>query len=54
MLNNSNLNYLIIFVPTAVTLVLKNSAEYFFSGRTMPWWLIGISANTPHLETNLE
>ena len=38
----------------------KNSAEFFLSGRNMPWWLLGISmvattfsADTPNLVTQL-
>ncbi len=38
----------------------SSSAEYFLSGRTMPWWLLGISmvattfsADTPNLVTDL-
>jgi len=38
----------------------KNSAEFFLSGRTMPWWLLGLSmvattfsTDTPNLVTDL-
>ncbi|MFS4455064.1 sodium:solute symporter family protein [Maribacter sp. 2304DJ31-5] len=38
----------------------KNSSEYFLSGRTMPWWLLGVSmvattfsTDTPNFVTNL-
>ncbi len=38
----------------------KDSTEYFLSGRTMPWWLLGLSmvattfsTDTPNLVTNL-
>ena len=38
----------------------KNSSEFFLSGRTMPWWLLGISmvattfaADTPNLVTDI-
>ncbi len=38
----------------------KNSTEYFLSGRTMPWWLLGLSmvattfsTDTPNLVTNI-
>ncbi|HRW53393.1 MAG TPA: Na+:solute symporter [Phycisphaerae bacterium] len=38
----------------------RNTAEYFLSGRAMPWWLLGtsmvattFSADTPNLVTNL-
>src|SRR5690242_6786906 len=37
-----------------------SSAEYFLSGRTTPWWVLGVSmvattfsADTPNLVTNL-
>ena len=38
----------------------KNSTEYFLSGRTMPWWLLGLSmvattfsTDTPNFVTNV-
>jgi len=38
----------------------KNSSEFFLSGRTMPWWLLGVSlvattfsADTPNLVTDI-
>ena len=46
------LDYAIIIGFFAITLIIglmvakksgKSSAEYFLSGRNMPWWLLGIS-----------
>ena len=46
------LDYLIIFGFFAIVLFIgiyvskksgKSSSEYFLSGRTMPWWLLGLS-----------
>jgi Na+(H+)/acetate symporter ActP len=38
----------------------KNTAEFFLSGRNMPWWLLGVSmvactfsADTPNLVTDI-
>jgi len=38
----------------------KNTAEFFLSGRNMPWWLLGVSmvattfsADTPNFVTNV-
>ena len=38
----------------------KNASEFFLSGRTMPWWLLGVSmvattfsTDTPNLVTDL-
>ena len=38
----------------------KSSSEFFLSGRTMPWWLLGVSmvattfsTDTPNLVTNI-
>lgn len=38
----------------------KSSSEYFLSGRTMPWWLLGVSmvattfsTDTPNLVTDI-
>ena len=38
----------------------KNSSEYFLSGKTMPWWLLGLSmvattfsTDTPNFVTNV-
>lgn len=62
-------DYVIIFGFFAITLSIglyvskssgKSSAEYFLSGRTMPWWLLGISmvattfsTDTPNLVTDI-
>ncbi|SFU43215.1 Na+/proline symporter [Pustulibacterium marinum] len=51
-MNLSTLDYIVIFSFFALTLLVgfavskqsgKNSSEYFLSGRSMPWWLLGIS-----------
>ncbi len=63
------LDYLIIFGFFGITLGIglyvskssgKSSAEYFLSGRTMPWWLLGVSmvattfsTDTPNLVTDI-
>lgn len=63
------LDYVIIFFFFAVVLSIgiyvskksgKSSSEYFLSGRTMPWWLLGLSmvattfsTDTPNLVTDL-
>ncbi|WP_420603594.1 sodium:solute symporter family protein [Flagellimonas sp.] len=63
------LDYIIIFGFFAIVLSIgiyvskksgKNSSEYFLSGRTMPWWLLGFSmvattfsTDTPNLVTDL-
>ena len=63
------LDYTIIFGFFAIVLLIgayvskksgKNSLEYFLSGRTMPWWLLGLSmvattfsTDTPNLVTDL-
>ena len=63
------LDYLIIFGFFAIVLFIgvyvskksgKSSSEYFLSGRTMPWWLLGLSmvattfsTDTPNLVTDL-
>lgn len=62
-------DYLIIISFFAITLAIglyvskssgKNSTEYFLSGRSMPWWLLGISmvattfsTDTPNLVTDI-
>ncbi|WP_442846155.1 sodium:solute symporter family protein [Leeuwenhoekiella sp. H156] len=64
-----NLDYAIIIGFFAITLIIglmvakksgKSSAEYFLSGRNMPWWLLGISmvattfsTDTPNLVTDI-
>nr|WP_299170885.1 sodium:solute symporter family protein [uncultured Allomuricauda sp.] len=63
------LDYVIIFGFFAIVLFIgiyvsktsgKSSSEYFLSGRTMPWWLLGLSmvattfsTDTPNLVTDL-
>ena len=63
------LDYLIIFGFFGIVLFIgvyvskksgKSSSEYFLSGRTMPWWLLGLSmvattfsTDTPNLVTDL-
>lgn len=63
------LDYVIIFGFFAIVLFIgvyvskksgKNTAEYFLSGRTMPWWLLGFSmvattfsTDTPNLVTDI-
>ncbi|WP_228853392.1 sodium:solute symporter family protein [Aegicerativicinus sediminis] len=63
------IDYIIIFGFFAITLGIglyvskssgKNSSEYFLSGRSMPWWLLGMSmvattfsTDTPNLVTDI-
>ncbi|GMN09570.1 Na+:solute symporter [Croceitalea sp. MTPC9] len=63
------LDYVLIFGFFAIVLFIgiyvskksgKSSSEYFLSGRTMPWWLLGVSmvattfsTDTPNFVTNL-
>jgi len=63
------LDYILIFGFFALVLFIgiyvskksgKNSSEYFLSGRTMPWWLLGLSmvattfsTDTPNLVTDI-
>lgn len=65
----STLDYVLIFGFFAIVLSIgiyvskksgKDSSEYFLSGRTMPWWLLGLSmvattfsTDTPNLVTDL-
>jgi Na+/proline symporter len=65
----SNLDWTLIFVFFAITLFIgiwtskrsgKSYQEFFLSGRSMPWWLLGISmvattfsADTPNLVTDI-
>jgi Na+/proline symporter len=65
----SNLDWSIVIAVLVVTLGIgiytsrkagKSSAEFFLSGRTMPWWLLGLSmvattfsTDTPNFVTNL-
>ncbi|WP_418499526.1 sodium:solute symporter family protein [Flagellimonas sp.] len=69
MISLNTLDYVIIFGFFAITLSIglyvskssgKSSSEYFLSGRTMPWWLLGISmvattfsTDTPNLVTDI-
>lgn len=69
MIDLNTLDYSIIFVFFAITLSIgfwvsktssKSSTEYFLSGRTMPWWLLGVSmvattfsTDTPNLVTDI-
>lgn len=62
-------DYIIIFSFFTITLGIglfvskssgKSSAEYFLSGRSMPWWLLGMSmvattfsTDTPNLVTDI-
>lgn len=64
-----NLDWFIVILTLAITLIIgwrasrkasSNSSEYFLSGRSMPWWLLGISmvattfsADTPNLVTDI-
>ncbi|MGS2740631.1 sodium:solute symporter family protein [Sinomicrobium sp. M5D2P17] len=65
----SLLDYSLIFGFFAITLIIgivvsrssgKNTTEYFLSGRSMPWWLLGFSmvattfsTDTPNLVTDI-
>lgn len=69
MVELSTLDTVLICVFFAITLFIgvyvskksgKNSVEFFLSGRSMPWWLLGISmvattfsTDTPNLVTNI-
>ncbi|THD66476.1 Na+:solute symporter [Robertkochia marina] len=69
MIDLTTLDYLFIFSFFSLTLGIgfyvsrksgKSSAEYFLSGRTMPWWLLGVSmvattfsTDTPNLVTDI-
>ncbi len=69
MVSLSSLDYILIFTFFAITLTIgflvskksgKSSTEFFLSGRTMPWWLLGISmvattfsTDTPNLVTDI-
>ena len=69
MITLSTLDYVLIFTFFAITLSIgvyvskksgKNSTEFFLSGRTMPWWLLGISmvattfsTDTPNFVTDI-
>lgn len=69
MVELSTLDYSLIIIFFSITLSIgilvskksgKNSTEYFLSGRTMPWWLLGVSmvattfsTDTPNLVTDI-
>ena len=69
MVSLSTLDYLLIITIFSITLGIgiyvskkagKNTAEFFLSGRTMPWWLLGVSmvattfsTDTPNLVTDI-
>jgi SSS family solute:Na+ symporter len=69
MVSLSTLDYSLIIAFFSITLFIgiyvsrksgKNSTEYFLSGRTMPWWLLGLSmvattfsTDTPNLVTDI-
>ncbi|MDG1039001.1 MAG: Na+:solute symporter [Polaribacter sp.] len=69
MVELSTLDYFLIISFFAITLSIgiwvskksgKNSSEFFLSGRTMPWWLLGVSmvattfsTDTPNLVTDI-
>ena len=68
-MNISSFDWIIIGLFFAITLALgilstkksgQSKAEYFLSGRNMPWWLLGVSmvattfsADTPNLVTDI-
>jgi len=69
MVSLSTLDYVLIVVFFTITLSIgiyvskksgKNTSEFFLSGRTMPWWLLGVSmvattfsTDTPNLVTDI-
>jgi len=69
MVSLSTLDYTLIILFFSITLFIgiyvskksgKNSTEFFLSGRTMPWWLLGLSmvattfsTDTPNFVTNV-
>jgi Na+/proline symporter len=69
MVSLSTLDYALIIIFFSITLFIgiyvskksgKNSTEFFLSGRTMPWWLLGLSmvattfsTDTPNLVTDI-
>lgn len=69
MVQLETLDYVIIVSFFAITLIIgiwvarksgKNASEYFLSGKTMPWWLLGVSmvattfsTDTPNLVTDI-
>lgn len=69
MIELATIDYILIFSFFAITLGVgffvskksgKSSSEYFLSGKTMPWWLLGVSmvattfsTDTPNLVTDI-
>ncbi len=69
MVSLSSFDYALIIIFFSITLFIgiyvskksgKNSTEFFLSGRTMPWWLLGLSmvattfsTDTPNLVTDI-
>ena len=69
MISLSILDYIIIFLFFSITLSIgvyfskksgKSSSDFFLSGRSMPWWLLGVSmvattfsTDTPNLVTDI-
>ncbi|AUC80716.1 sodium:solute symporter family protein [Lacinutrix sp. Bg11-31] len=69
MVSLSTLDYALIIIFFVITLSIgiyvskksgKSSSEFFLSGRTMPWWLLGVSmvattfsTDTPNLVTDI-
>ncbi|MEL0455728.1 sodium:solute symporter family protein [Flavobacteriaceae bacterium SZ-1-7] len=69
MISLGTLDYVLIILFFAITLSIgifvskksgKDASEYFLSGRTMPWWLLGVSmvattfsTDTPNLVTDI-
>ena len=69
MIELATIDYILIFSFFALTLGIgfyvsktsgKSSKEYFLSGKTMPWWLLGVSmvattfsTDTPNLVTDI-
>ena len=69
MVNLSTFDIVLIIAFLAITLFIgiyvskqsgKSSVEYFLSGRSMPWWLLGVSmvattfsTDTPNLVTDI-
>lgn len=69
MITLSTLDYVLIIVFFSITLIIgiwvskksgESSSEFFLSGRTMPWWLLGVSmvattfsTDTPNLVTDI-
>ena len=68
-MNIANLDWIIIIVCLCITLLIgfivskkssENSTQFFLSGRSMPWWLLGLSmvattfsTDTPNLVTDI-